>query len=301
MNTNAQKRRFVLIAGPTASGKSALALKLAKRDDAIIVNADSMQVYRHLRLITARPDDDEERQVPHHLYGHIHPSTAYSTGQWLRDVSTLLGDIGSEKRVIFVGGTGLYFKALLQGLSPMPAVPEAVRTRWRYRLNEEGASRLHRLLRARDPLAAMRIKPGDGQRIVRALEVLEVSGKPISHWQDNRQNGLLDAAQCQKFVLVPPRQLLVARIEKRLHTMVAQGAIEEVEAFLALKLDPQLPAMKAIGVSEFGRYLKGEISQSEAIDLAAIASRQYAKRQATWFRNQFDDEWIKLESAENDA
>ena len=286
----------ILIAGPTASGKSALALDIAARDNGIIVNADSMQVYSLLDVITARPTAADQQRVPHALYGHVHPSIAYSTGAWLRDVSRLVADGKlAGKRPIFVGGTGLYFRALTDGISSMPAIPDAVRERWRQRLRDSGPEELHRILERDDAPAARLLKPGDGQRILRALEVLEASGRSILAWQ--REGGgppLIDRDSARFTVIEPERPLLVERIAQRFSRMVEQGAIDEVKALLALKLDAQLPAMKAIGVRELGMVIEGRISLAEAERLAAIATRQYAKRQATWFRNQLGPEWQRL-------
>jgi len=287
----------ILIAGPTASGKSALALDIAARENGIIVNADSMQVYSLLDVITARPTAADQRRVPHALYGHVHPSIAYSTGAWLRDVSRLVAEGKlAGRRPIFVGGTGLYFRALADGISVMPEIPDAVRDRWRQRLRDSGPQELHRILERDDAPAAQLLKPGDGQRILRALEVLEASGRSILAWQSGGGGGppLIDRSGARFMVIEPGRPLLVERIEQRFSRMIEQGVIDEVKALLALRLDPQLPAMKAIGVRELGMVIEGRISLAEAERLAAIATRQYAKRQATWFRNQLGPEWQRL-------
>jgi len=289
----------VLIAGPTASGKSALALAIAIQTGAEIVNADSMQVYDVLRVLTARPSLDDEAKRPHHLYGHVPPSTAHSTGQWLREVADLLADAAcSGRRFVFVGGTGLYFRALTGGLSTMPPVPADIRERWRTRLSEEGASSLHALLAVGDPEAAARIGPADGQRIVRALEVLEATGEPIGHWQAKRGPSLVDPATARRLVIAPDRTLLRARIDARFDSMVEAGALDEVTAMLALDLDPALPAMKAIGVRELATCLRGELLLDDALALGKAATRQYAKRQETWFRHQFGPEWRRIDAAE---
>ena len=281
----------MLIAGPTASGKSALAVDLARRTGGVVINADSMQVYDTLRVLTARPDTDETEGVAHHLYGHVPASQAYSAGRWSRDVSDLLSDPRVRGRApIFVGGTGLYFKALLGDLSDMPAIPEAVRTRWRARLSEEGPQALHVALAESDQAAAT-LKPGDGQRIVRALEVYEASGRSILAFQDSTGKALVDAATARKIVLLPDRSVLRERISVRFERMMSDGAIDEVHALLAQKLAPDLPAMKAIGVREIEALLKGRLNRSEAIERAVIATRQYAKRQSTWFRNQLSGDW----------
>jgi tRNA dimethylallyltransferase len=286
----------ILIAGPTASGKSALALDMASRENGIIVNADSMQVYCLLDIITARPTATDQQRVPHALYGHVHPSIAYSTGAWLRDVSRLVAEGGlAGRRPIFVGGTGLYFRALADGISPMPEIPDEVRERWRQRLRDSGPQELHRILARDDPQAALVLKPGDGQRVLRALEVLEASGRSILAWQkDGGGPPRIDRNSARFIVIEPERPLLVERIEQRFARMVEQGAIDEVKALLALGLDAQLPAMKAIGVRELGMVIEGRIPLAEAVRLAAIGTRQYAKRQATWFRNQLGPEWQRL-------
>jgi len=289
----------VLIAGPTASGKSALALAIAIQTGAEIVNTDSMQVYDVLRVLTARPSSEEEAKRPHHLYGHVPPSTAYSTGQWLREVADLLADAaGSGRRFVFVGGTGLYFRALTGGLSAMPPVPVDVRDHWRARLADEGAMALHALLSVDDPEAASRIGPADGQRIVRALEVLEATGQPIGHWRAKRGPSLVDPQTARRLVITPDRTLLRARIDARFDGMVEAGAIEEVRALLALGLDPALPAMKAIGVPELAACLRGELSLDDALARGKAATRQYAKRQETWFRHQLGPAWQRVDPAD---
>ncbi len=284
-----------LIAGPTASGKSARALEMARKNGGVIINADSMQVYAILSLLTARPSKDEMAKAPHRLFGHIHPAEPYSTGAWIRDVERFIQEEGLEGRpAIFVGGTGLYFRALTEGLSPMPDVPLEIREHWRARLAEEGPDQLHRLLAERDAETATRLKPSDGQRIVRALEVLESSGRPISSWQQERTVPLVDAESAEKIVLEPNRQELARRISERFDRMVASGALEEVREIGALDLDPALPAAKAIGVPELSAFLAGEISLEEASERAKAATRQYSKRQMTWFRNQMDDNWNRV-------
>lgn len=288
--------KAVLIAGPTASGKSALALDMAARMEGAIVNADSMQVYDALPVLTARPTAEQMRQVPHHLYGHVPASHPYSVGQWSRDVETLLtsGDL-SGRVPIFVGGTGLYFKALLGGLSAMPMIPQNVRERWRGRLSREGAGTLHAELQRRDPAAAAQLKPGDGQRVVRALEVIDATGQSIRSFQQAAGDALIDTAAVRKILFQPDRADLQKRIRARFETMIKAGAIEEVRALLAQDISPELPAMKAIGVREITAMIEERSTADEAVERAVIASRQYAKRQMTWFRNQFGDDWERPE------
>lgn len=288
-------KHATLIAGPTASGKSSLALAIARQTGAEIVNADSMQVYGVLRVLTARPSPDEEAERPHHLYGHVSPSVAYSTGEWLRAAACLIESAaGSGRRLVFVGGTGLYFRALTGGLSEMPTVPEDIRLGWRARLAGEGAAALHALLRTRDAEAAARLGPADGQRIVRALEVLEATGRPIGHWQGRRGPSLIDPATARCLVMAPDRALLRRRIDDRFDAMVAAGALDEVRALLALGLDPALPAMKAIGVPELAGHLRGAATLDQALERAKAATRQYAKRQETWFRHQLGPDWQRI-------
>jgi tRNA dimethylallyltransferase len=254
-----------------------------------------MQVYSVLDVLTARPSAEEMRRAPHLLYGHVDPSIAYSTGAWQRDV-VALADSGrlSGTRPIFVGGTGLYFRALEKGISEMPDIPEGVRERWRYELADKGPEKLHRILMREDPRVAMMLKAGDSQRIVRALEVLEASGRSILDWQAARGRPLIDHGSARFVVIEPDRAELVARIDRRFDGMIEAGALEEVKALAALGLDPQLPAMKAIGVRELLAAQAGEISMTEAIERAKIATRQYAKRQSTWFRHQPGPHWQRL-------
>lgn len=286
-------KNAILIAGPTASGKSALALRFAQQRGGVVVNADSMQVYDGLRILTARPDETDLRQADHRLYGHVPPSHTYSTAEWLRDVVTILRQL-EGRTPIFVGGTGLYFTALIEGLSSMPDIPADIRAYWRDRLEAEGAPALHSLLSQRDAATAMRLKQADGQRIVRALEVLDASGQSISHWQSQRETPLIDLATSRAIVIEPDRAALAARISLRFDAMIEQGALEEAERVLALDLDPSMPVMKAIGLRELGSHLKGELALEEAVTRAKAATRQYAKRQMTWFRNQFGEHWQRV-------
>ncbi len=288
-------RNAILIAGPTASGKSRLALDLAQRLGGVVVNTDSMQVYSMLNVLTARPSAEEMRRVPHLLYGHVDPGIAYSTGAWLRDVFSLAGSGRlSDARPIFVGGTGLYFRALEEGISEMPDIPKPIRERLRQELADNGAEALHRVLAERDPRVAGTLRPGDSQRILRALEVLEASGRSILDWQAERGQPLIDSDSTRFIVIEPDRPELVARIDRRFDGMIEAGALEEVKALAALDLAPQLPAMKAIGVRELEAAIAGEISMGEAIERAKIATRQYAKRQSTWFRHQLGPHWQRL-------
>jgi len=291
----------VLIAGPTASGKSALALRLAERLGGTIVNADSMQVYRDLRIITARPSPEEEARAPHRLYGHVDAAINYSTGQWLRDVAGVLDELRAQgRRPILVGGTGLYFKALTVGLAAVPPIPSEIRTEVRRRIAQQGAPALHSELSKLDSLTASRITANDRSRIARALEVALATGRPLSDWHREGLPPLVDASRAAKVFVTCERRELVARIETRFAAMLANGALEEVRALAARNLDPTLPAMKAHGVPWLIRHLKGEIALAEAAAGAVMDTRRYAKRQLTWFRNQMPDwPWAPAESAEH--
>ncbi|MBN7762789.1 tRNA (adenosine(37)-N6)-dimethylallyltransferase MiaA [Nitratireductor aquibiodomus] len=291
----------ILIAGPTASGKSALALALAQETGGVVINADSMQVYDVLSLLTARPSAEDLKRVPHFLYGHVSPSVAYSTGAWLDDVAKLVESGALEgKRPVFVGGTGLYFRALLEGIAPVPPVPDAVRRHWRQRMEKDGPEALHGLLAERDPDAASAIGTGDAQRITRALEVFEASGRPLSAWQQENTPPLVDRASSRCIVLEPEREFVRQRIGQRFDRMVEEGALEEVKALLALDLPPELPAMKAIGVPELAACLANECALEDAIERAKTATRRYSKRQGTWFRNQLGEDWLRVPlSSEN--
>jgi tRNA dimethylallyltransferase len=285
----------ILITGPTASGKSALAVELAKRHGGAVINADSMQVYDTLRVLTARPSDEEMQGVPHHLYGHVPAGAAYSTGAWLRDVAALLPALRAAGRLpVFVGGTGLYFKALTGGLSDMPDIPEALREELRARLVAEGPDRLHAELAEADPAMAASLNRQDGQRIVRALEVMKATGQSIADFQGRSGPVVIDVAKARKIVVLPDRAVLHARINGRFEKMLREGAEDEVRALLAFGLHAEAPVMKAIGVSQIAAMLNGEMTRDEVLEKGAAATRQYAKRQMTWFRNQMDESWERL-------
>lgn len=287
-----REKRAVLIAGPTASGKSALALDLARQQGGVIVNADALQVYEVLQLLTARPSEIEMAGVPHRLYGVVHPSVRFSTGQWARAAAAVI-EAEADRPLIFVGGTGLYFDVLTTGFADVPEVPAeamAAAAAEVEGLDREGRGRL---IAARDPLIASRLRAPDPQRVIRALAVLNATGRSLASFQDAAQTGLLDGFVLERLVLNPDRELLRQRIARRFETMFSSGAVEEVEALLALHLDKSLPAMKAIGVPEITAMLAGELEQDVAIERAVIATRQYAKRQRTWFRNRMADwNWI---------
>jgi len=299
MDDPSKNNDAILITGPTASGKSALALAFARRDGGVVINADSMQVYDTLRVVTARPSEAEMDGVTHALYGHVPANRHYSTGDWLREMAPLIARLkGEGRRAVIVGGTGLYFKALTGGLSDMPAIPDNLRADLRSRLEVEGPEALHAELSVQDPEVAQRLSVTDGQRVVRALEVILATGRSILKFQ--QQNGpiIVDPDCCVKFVVLPDRQVLHQRINRRFAMMMDEGAVEEVEALLTLDLASNMPAMKAIGVSQIADMLAGRIDRAEAIDRASAATRQYAKRQMTWFRNQMDDTWVRIDPAE---
>jgi tRNA dimethylallyltransferase len=290
----------VLIAGPTASGKSALALSLAGRQGGIIINADSMQVYRDLRVLTARPTQDEESAAPHRLYGHVDGATNYSVGHYLADAASLIAEAQEAgERVIVVGGTGLYFKALTEGLSAIPPVPQTIRDKVRERSAEKPASDLHAELATLDPETARGIMPGDRLRILRALEVLEATGQSLASFRGRKQPGPLSDVGAIKIFLAPDRDWLRGRIDARFHAMIAEGALEEVRGLAARQLDPALPIMRAHGVPALLAHLRGEIGLDTAIAAGQADTRRYAKRQFTWFRHQMPGwTWAAPEEAE---
>ncbi|HYM99248.1 MAG TPA: tRNA (adenosine(37)-N6)-dimethylallyltransferase MiaA [Aestuariivirgaceae bacterium] len=295
MKNGIGRKPVVLIAGPTASGKSAVALELAQANDGVIINADALQVYRELRILSARPTAQEERLVPHRLYGMVPATQAYSVGLWLDSARKALADAwASERLPIVTGGTGLYFKALEEGLVRLPAIPAAIRQRWRERLKRGGSAALHAELARGAEEEAGRIRPSDGQRIVRALEVIEATGKPLSAWQKEAQEESF-LAQCRvlRLYLSPAREELYTKINERFEQMIEAGAVEEVEGLLALGLDPSLPAMKAAGVQEIGCAIAGKLTLEEACRIAKRNTRHYAKRQLTWGRRHMMSwEWL---------
>jgi tRNA dimethylallyltransferase len=285
----------ILIAGPTASGKSALALTLAEKLGGEVINADSMQVYRDLRIITARPAPDEERRVPHRLYGHVDAAEYYSTGRWCGDAAAALEAARAAGRpAIVTGGTGLYFNALIRGLAAVPPIPESIRQDLRARLASEGAPALHAELATRDPEGAARLRPNDRSRVTRALEVMLATGRSLYDWHGDNKPAIVDLAGAAKVFLMPEREALLKRIDARFDTMMTSGALDEVRALAARGLDPSLPAMKAHGVPWLIRYLKDEIALAEAVEGGKRDTRQYTKRQGTWFRNQLPEfEWVE--------
>ncbi len=291
--------KAVLIAGPTASGKSALALELAQRTGGVVINADSMQVYRDLRVLTARPTLEEEARAPHRLYGHVDAAVNFSAGSWVADATEVLAELRAQNRLpIFTGGSGLYFKALTRGLSAVPPISAEIRDAVRTLLERDGVEALHAELARCDPASAERLKPRDRSRIARALEVIEATSRSLTDWHRDGLPPLLPADTFRALFLEPDRDALYARIDARFDAMLQAGALEEVGALAARKLDSQLPAMKAHGVPALIRHLQGEISLEEAAEIGRADTRHYAKRQFTWFRHQLPEfEWVKPEAA----
>jgi len=286
----------MLIAGPTASGKSQLALALAERVGGTIINADSMQVYSELSVLTARPSAADEARVPHRLYGHVPARTRYSVGRYQEEAAAALREARAAGRVaIFVGGTGLYFDVLTKGLSPIPAVPAETRQATRERFENIGREAFFTELARRDPVTAAKLRISDTQRLLRAMDVLEATGRPLAEWQKISGKPILEGLRVACTIIAPPREILNPRINARLETMVKTGALEEARALQGL--DPALPAARALGLSQLGRYLAGEITLPDALAAAQLATKQYVKRQMTWFRNRMDT-WNWLENAD---
>jgi tRNA dimethylallyltransferase len=287
----------VLIAGPTASGKSAAAMALAEAIGGDIVNADSMQVYAEPRILTARPTEDDLKRVPHLLYGHVSVTEPYSVGRYQSDAARALEQVrGWDRTPIFVGGTGLYFSVLTDGIANIPPVPASVRVKIEARRRELGAEAFHLELATRDPDSAARLRPSDTQRVLRAYEVAEATQRPLSEWQKEMGKPVLAGMKLARFVLAPPREELYARIDARFDRMLEDGALEEAKALAGL--DPSLPAAKVLGLRELLAVNAGTMSLDEAKAAAKQATRNYAKRQLTWFRNRMPDwEWIQGPSA----
>jgi tRNA dimethylallyltransferase len=289
----------VLIAGPTASGKSALALEVAARTDGVVINADSMQVYRDLRVITARPTDEELSRAPHRLYGHIDAAEIYSAGRWLREVETeIVSARASGKTAIVIGGTGLYFSALLKGLSAVPEVSIEVRQQIRELGEKHENNSLHRMLAERDPRTAEEIRVSDRQRILRALEVIEATGRGLAEWREEPGVPVLNSGDYRAIFLETDREALGLRIDARFDKMLVEGALDEVKALKERELNSSMPAMKAHGVPWLIQHLNGEKSLHDAAAQGKRDTRQYAKRQETWFRNQLPEfQWVRAEEA----
>jgi tRNA dimethylallyltransferase len=276
---------FTLIAGPTASGKSKLALEMARERGAIVVNADSMQVYRDLKILTARPGEADCAAVPHRLYGFRDGSEPYSVAAWLEDLAPLVAEArAGGPPLVIAGGTGLYFRALLEGLSPVPEIAEEIRSHWRAEAERRGGPVLHNILKDRDPDMAARLQPTDPQRIARALEVLDATGRSLLGWQADAGEPLIHAEEAERIWLSPPRDELYARCDARWDQMMDDGAVEEVERLRARGLDRSLPVMRAVGVRPLAAYLGGAPDLEAACRDARTETRRYAKRQLTWAR-----------------
>lgn len=275
----------ILIAGPTASGKSALALVLAERYGGVVVNADSMQVYAGLPVLTAQPSAAEQARVQHRLYGHVPPSFAYSVARYIEDCEREIAAARENGiRPVIVGGTGLYFKALLEGLSPVPEIPADVRVRWRANAANWPIEDLHAALVERDAIMAARLVPTDRQRITRALEVIEATGRSLADWQREPGRPILDEAATVRLVVTRSRQDIVARCDARFDRMVAAGALDEVRHLLSLNLPRDLPVFGALGVRPLAAFLEGEIALDDAVVQGKLQTRQYVKRQETWLK-----------------
>lgn len=291
---------MALIAGPTASGKSALAVALAKTlKNGIVVNADASQVYADLRILSARPTDEEMEGVPHRLFGHIDASDAHNAVRWADEARAVIADAHAAGQIpILVGGTGLHMRTLLQGIAPVPEIDPDIREAVR----ALPVADAHAALAAADPDAAARLNPADTTRVARALEVVRSTGRTLADWQRAIAGGIADQIALAPLVLLPPRDWLRDRCDDRLVQMFDHGAIEEAETLLARSLDPDLPAMRAIGMPQIADHLRGDISRAEALEQTQAATRQYAKRQYTWFRNQPPADWPRYtESLNNDS
>lgn len=284
-------RPVVLLAGATATGKSDLAIRLAEERAGVVVNADSQQLYDGMRILSARPSPQDEARVPHRLFGVADPAAAWSTGQWLRGVQAILE--ADDRPLIIVGGTGLYFHALTRGLAPTPPIDPDIRNVLSAEFEQAGEAAIRARLAAVDPEAEARIGPADRQRLIRALAVAESTGRSLSSWQAEPSRPLLTDSDLTRYVLEREREDLYARCDRRVDSMVEAGAIDEVRNLLARRLASDLPAMKAVGVRELTRYLAGDHGLDEAVAAMKVSTRQYAKRQLTWFRNQTPD-WPRI-------
>ena len=285
---------ITLLAGPTASGKSALALDIARRTGAVIINADSQQLYADLRILSARPSEEDEMLADHRLYGVADAADAWSVGRWTRAVTPLLEQLRAEGRpVVIVGGTGLYFTALTRGIADIPDIPIRAREKADEQIDFLGEAEFRRRLAEVDPKAETAIAPGDRQRLTRAWAVSETTGRALSDWQAETRPILAPGAY-DRLVIEPDRDNLYANCDRRVTLMVEGGALDEVRALVARRLKPDLPAMKAVGVRDFAAHLAGKVSLKDAMDAVRQATRNYAKRQLTWFRNQTPD-WDRVQ------
>ncbi|WP_417596221.1 tRNA (adenosine(37)-N6)-dimethylallyltransferase MiaA [Parasphingorhabdus sp.] len=289
-------KNVALVVGPTASGKSALALEIAKKQPSVIINADSAQVYSDLQILSARPSTAEMGETEHKLFGYIDGSESCSAARWARDARTAIADAhGNDLLPILVGGTGMYVRILLDGIAPIPEIDPGIRQSIRKMETLEAYQALQKL----DPVSAERLNSTDTTRVQRALEVIESTGQPLDHWQKRKVGGIADDIRLHPLVMLPPREWLYQRCDLRLHQMIDGGAREEVEALLARNLPANQPVMRAIGVAEIAGWLTGDLSREVAIERAQTVTRRYAKRQYTWFRNQSPPLWPRLEKPLN--
>jgi len=293
----ARRPPVALIAGPTASGKSAIALHLAEARNGVVINADASQVYADLRVLSARPDDDALRRAPHTLFGHIDGATAYSAADWAREATAAIADAHAMGRLpILTGGTGLYLRTLLDGIAPVPPITQSVRDAVRAMPVAEA----HAALMREDPEAAERLNPRDSTRVARALEVVRSTGQPLHVWQASKSGGIGSTITLHPALLMPDRDWLNQRCADRLDAMLAAGALAEVEALLARNLPPALPVMRAIGVPPIAAFLRGEMDEAGMRTQTIIDTRRYAKRQYTWFRHQPPADWSRLNQTDYD-
>jgi tRNA dimethylallyltransferase len=295
MNTSASSLPpLALIAGPTASGKSALALELAEGGNGVVINADSAQVYRDLRIVSARPSEAEEARAPHRLYGYRDGGDSCSAADWAADAKAAVHEAHSAGKLpILVGGTGLYLRTLLEGIAPVPEIDPAVRQEVR----SLAVADAHAALRAEDPPAAERLRPSDTARVARALEVVRSTGKSLADWQKQKMGGIRSGVRLIPLILLPPRQWLYRRCDLRFDEIFTEEGFTEVNSLVKRGLNPMLPVMRAIGVREIASFLKGEASREEAIEGGRVATRQYAKRQYTWFSRQPPSDWPRFDQA----
>lgn len=288
---------LIVIAGPTASAKSALAVALSRLLPVTIINADASQVYRDLNIVSARPSDAELREAPHRLFGHVDGADSYSAARWGEDARIAIAKVRDSWRIpVLVGGTGMYLRTLIDGIAPVPEIDVDIRASVRAMPLPEAYAALGEA----DPAAAARLSPNDTTRVARALEVVRSTGRTLGEWQAERNGGIGGAVRIVPMILLPTREWLFERCDRRFESMMEAGAIDEVEALIARRLDPSLPVMRAIGVPEIGAFLGGVMSRSEAIAAGQLATRQYAKRQYTWFRNQPPADWLRVEAQLND-
>jgi tRNA dimethylallyltransferase len=287
------KNPLVLIAGPTASGKSALALALAKLVPSVIINADASQVYRDLRVITARPSLTDEAKAPHRLFGYVDGADGSSAAAWAIHARSAIDMAHAEQKLpILVGGTGLHIRTLLDGIAPIPDIDPNIRAATR----ASDVSVNYQALMEEDPAAARRLSPNDTTRVARALEVVRSTGTPLAVWQARKVGGISNTLRVVPLILTPPRNWLLSRCDVRFETMLETGGIEEVVALVARHLNPNLPVMRAIGVREISAFINGDLSRDQAIAAGQLATRQYAKRQSTWFRNQPPQDWTRIDA-----